>query len=307
MFEYLAHRYQATPRLNDFTVTGRGKAGLLASALHAFGPELVRAWSGVSNALLMDAIYLGYPIELITQMVALGIPMHELCIRMAVRGGRADSLQPLLDLVGRGEGRPEYGLRSTMYDLFDCRDVCRIPSIYRTLLPWCASDCELDVRYLLIGCLRAMRELHWRSWSLTGSSASEDTPDEGNPALDLLRDIIGRIVLMRGEDSHALLTEGLLSAVRWAPLGAVKALVEEGQADVNACRTEKKGRTALMLVAKKGRPEEMLRYLLRMGADPRVWDNDNNSDALTLATNKRHHHLVSALSPLSQLPTFTSL
>jgi len=244
----------------------------------------------------MEVICFGFPIELITQMVALGIPLNGLCIRVAVRGGRADSLQPLLDLVGRGEGRPDYGLRGAMHDLFDCRDVCRIPSIYRTLLPWCTSDCELDVRYLLIGCLRAMRELHWRSWSLAGSSAFEDTP-EGNPALDLLRYIIGKIVLMRREDSHALLTEGLLSAVRWAPLGAVKALVEEGQADVNAARTQKKGRTALMLVAKKGRPEDMLRYLLRTGADPRIRDNDNNVDALTLATSKRHHYLVNALSP----------
>jgi len=140
-------------------------------------------------------------------------------------------------------------------------------------------------------CSSDASELHWRSWSLAGSNASEETP-EGNPALDLLRDIIGRIVLM-----HALLTEGLLSAVRWAPLGAVKALVEEGQADVNAARTQKKGRTALMHVAKKRRPEDMLRYLLRMGADPRIRDKDDNVDALTLATSKRHHYLVNALSP----------
>jgi len=42
VFEYLTHRYRATPRLDDFTLTGPGKAGLLASAVHAFGPELAR-------------------------------------------------------------------------------------------------------------------------------------------------------------------------------------------------------------------------------------------------------------------------
>jgi len=121
-----------------------------------------------------------------------------------------------------------------MYDLFDCRDVYRIPPIYHTLRPWYTGDCKLDVSYLLTGCLRAMRELHWRSWSLVSSSVSEDMP-EGSPALGLLRDI-GRIVL-RGED--ALLTEGLLSAVRWAPLGAIKVLVEEGQAGPKSGRTKK--------------------------------------------------------------------
>lgn len=289
VFEHLVHHHGASScRTYPDSLVGTGRGGLLDAVLLTFGEAL--SWNeDDSEYVLRMAIHCGYPMALIARLIELGAVPGESHMETAVERGRIDLLLPLLEHFQ--EKRRGTQSRRQMFDLFACRDACKVPRIYHVLLPHCS---EPDARYLLMGCLEAMRKSHWRCWSVD----SRDTLDS-NPAMELLRDIIDRIVLQgKGEDAESVLAEGLLAAVRWAPLSVVRVLIEEGKADVNARRT-KKGKTALILVAKKGRPEDMLRYLLQAEADPDIRD-DAGWNAFTLAIKKCHHHLVAILLPLAQ-------
>lgn len=243
----------------------------------------------LSSAAYSAARY-GYSMASLEPLIASsGVPLSNILYLAGTRG-HTHLLLPLLGLDPDPYTRADDGAR--MYQLFECRDPCKIPRTYRALLPLCEG--VLDVRYLLAACLKTMGQ-GWQCWS----ADSGDTP-ESNPAMDLLRDIIGRIVGGKREDADAIMAKGLLTAARCgAPLSALKMLLEEGKADVNAGRTKKMGRTVLMLVAKKGRSVEVLRQLLKAGADPDIRDN-GKWDALTLAIRKRHHHLAEILFPLTQ-------